>query len=60
MVRSTELLTKKGLFQLLEALPEIKPRVGYQERLDPEKVARFFLATGVRPTDLADPLSVTS
>ncbi len=55
-MRSTEPLTKKEIAQLLEALPEFKPREGYYEKLDPEKVVRFFLATGVHPSVLADPV----
>ena len=42
MVKSTEPLTKKELGQLLEALPNFKPREGYYESLDPVKVVHFF------------------
>ena len=56
MVKSTEPLTKKELGQLLEALPNFKPREGYYENLDPVKVVHFFLATGAHPSVLADPV----
>jgi len=56
MVKSTEPLTRKELGQLLGALPKFQPREGYYEKLDPQKVVRFFLATGVHPSVLADPV----
>ncbi|MDG6912862.1 MAG: hypothetical protein JRN35_07260 [Nitrososphaerota archaeon] len=56
MASSTEPLTKKELAQLLEALPNFKPREGYYENLDPQRVVRFFLVTGAHPSVLADPV----
>jgi integrase len=55
MVNSTSPLTRAELGKLLTALPTFRPKEGYYEALDAEKVIRFFLATGVHPTVLADP-----
>ena len=55
-MRSTEPLTRKELGQLLDALPNFKPREGYYENLDPVKVVHFFLATGTHPSVPAYPV----
>ena len=54
MVSSTAPLTREELTRLLASLDTFQAREGYYEHLDPVRVVRFMLMTGVHPEVVAD------
>lgn len=54
MVSSTAPLTREELRRLLGSLDTFQPKEGYYENLDPVRVVRFMLMTGVHPEVVAD------